>query len=125
MELLKAYLHTYFNPLRIFLGGGIERITEFLQGFSFGSFGVALFYLVSGFCICFSVEKRSFIKFWLHRLVRIYPVYCIGFGMVFIGILLYANYYSRLGVQYSFNDYIVQISFIMCADSIWYMMGTL
>lgn len=105
------------QPSENISGGGIERITEFLQGFSFGSFGVALFYLVSGFCICFSVEKRSFIKFWLHRLVRIYPVYCIGFGMVFIGILLYANYYSRLGVQYSFNDYIVQISLIR--DWLW------
>lgn len=43
--------------------------------FNFGPFGVALFFLVSGFVIPFSLAKASRIRFLVARALRIYPTY--------------------------------------------------
>jgi peptidoglycan/LPS O-acetylase OafA/YrhL len=44
-----------------------------------GPFGVALFFLISGFVIPFSFEKMSRLQFLIGRAFRIWPTYFIGF----------------------------------------------
>ncbi len=46
-----------------------------LAWFQLGPFGVALFFLISGLVIPFSLEKHSRLSFVLARLLRIYPTY--------------------------------------------------
>ncbi|MBB1297211.1 acyltransferase [Pseudoalteromonas sp. SR41-7] len=45
--------------------------------FSFGQAGVDLFFIISGFIICFSTDKHSFsaVKFLKSRILRIIPLY--------------------------------------------------
>lgn len=51
--------------------------------FNFGPFGVALFFLVSGFVIPFSVTKATRLRFLAARALRIYPTYaaCLAIGL--------------------------------------------
>jgi peptidoglycan/LPS O-acetylase OafA/YrhL len=55
--------------------------------FTFGVFGVAEFFLVSGFIIPVSLERhRALDKFWLARAFRLYPLYWASI----LGVLLFA-----------------------------------
>ena len=47
--------------------------------FNFGPFGVAVFFLISGFVIPFSLGKHSRAGFAVARLLRIYPTYVAAF----------------------------------------------
>ena len=47
--------------------------------FNFGPFGVAVFFLISGFVIPFSLEQHSRTSFAAARLLRIYPTYVAAF----------------------------------------------
>ncbi|NGZ86526.1 acyltransferase family protein [Duganella aceris] len=51
-----------------------------------GPFGVALFFLISGFVIPFSLRKLSVAGFLVNRLLRIFPTYacCLGLGTLMI-----------------------------------------
>lgn len=55
-----------------------------LAYFNFGPFGVALFFLVSGFVIPFSVTKTTRLRFLAARALRIYPTYaaCLAIGLL-------------------------------------------
>lgn len=56
----------------------IEKINH-LPYFVFSSFGVSLFFLISGFVIPFSLKSSSNAGFALRRFLRIYPLYIIAF----------------------------------------------
>lgn len=60
-----------------------------------GPFGVALFFLVSGFVIPFSLQARSLPGFLLGRVFRIYPTYlfCLMCGMLAVWL---SSHYWRL-----------------------------
>ncbi|WP_279608396.1 acyltransferase family protein [Burkholderia ambifaria] len=58
--------------------GGAPRIFPyvfFAPTFNYGPFGVAVFFLISGFVIPFSLEKLGGVKFITARLFRIFPTY--------------------------------------------------
>ncbi len=56
--------------------------------FSFGKFGLACFFLVSGFVIPFSLEGRPGLRrFWILRFFRLYPLYWFSLGAA---LLLYS-----------------------------------
>src|SRR6266849_3780243 len=56
--------------------------------FSFGKFGVAAFFLTSGFVIPFSLERGNSLKrFWTSRFFRLYPLYWLSIGLA-IGLYL-------------------------------------
>jgi peptidoglycan/LPS O-acetylase OafA/YrhL len=53
--------------------------------FNFGAFGVAAFFLVSGFIIPAALEKYASVgRFWLGRLLRLYPMYLFALLLVFL-----------------------------------------
>lgn len=61
---------------------------HFSPHFNYGSFGVAVFFLISGFVIPFSLQKLSAPAFLIARAFRIYPVYlfslCVSLGAVWL-----------------------------------------
>ncbi len=68
-----------------------------------GAFGVALFFLISGFVVPFSLTKRATSGFLLGRLVRLAPTYACGFGLCVAAIALSAWFYGR-GFPYAAED---------------------
>ncbi len=61
--------HTYMYPSSAFLGA----ITPF--ALRFGTFGVELFFVISGYVIMASVERYAPAQFAYRRFVRIYPLF--------------------------------------------------
>ena len=62
--------------------------------FNFGPFGVALFFLISGFVIPFSLEKMGRGRFLLARVLRIYPTYWIASAILLGGLYLSSRYWG-------------------------------
>lgn len=60
-----------------------------------GPFGVAVFFLISGFVIPFSLGKNNAVGFLLARAFRIYPTYlaCLGIGL--LAICISASYWQQ------------------------------
>jgi peptidoglycan/LPS O-acetylase OafA/YrhL len=60
-----------------------------------GPFGVAVFFLISGFVIPFSLRKTSLPGFLANRVLRIFPTYicCLGFGT--LAVWLSACYWGQ------------------------------
>ncbi|WP_167444519.1 acyltransferase family protein [Paraburkholderia bryophila] len=53
-----------------------------------GPFGVALFFMISGFVIPFSFERSSVAGFLIGRFFRIYPLYFAGFTVTLVAVYL-------------------------------------
>ena len=53
-----------------------------------GTFGVELFFVISGFVICASVARYSATEFFARRLVRIYPLFFFFTALYFAGNLI-------------------------------------
>lgn len=69
------------NAPQIAKSGGIYILTWLAKGhvyFSGGEFGVALFFLISGFVIPFSFEKQTRLGFIVSRFMRLWPTYAVG-----------------------------------------------
>lgn len=54
------------------------------QWWDLGEFGVALFFLISGFVIPFSIERLSRVEFTVARAIRIYSVYIVGVFFLYL-----------------------------------------
>jgi peptidoglycan/LPS O-acetylase OafA/YrhL len=62
----------------------------------FGTFGVELFFVISGFVIMNSVSKYDLREFLLRRLIRIYPLFA-AFTIVFLAATLTTNFHPHSG----------------------------
>jgi peptidoglycan/LPS O-acetylase OafA/YrhL len=62
-----------------------------IPGFNPGPFGVALFFIISGFVIPFSLTRLSTTGFALGRFFRIWPVYVVGFTITLLAVGLSTN----------------------------------
>lgn len=76
--------------------------------FNYGSFGVAVFFLISGFVIPFSLSKLSGPRFLMARMFRIYPVYIFSFCVSIGIILLLSEYGDGKPFNYNFSHLIAQ-----------------
>ncbi|WP_421261137.1 acyltransferase family protein [Aeromonas jandaei] len=63
--------------------------------FDWGAYGVALFFIISGFVIPFSLQKTSWLGFAINRVLRIVPTYIVGFSITLIAVLISSHYFSR------------------------------
>jgi peptidoglycan/LPS O-acetylase OafA/YrhL len=59
-----------------------------------GPFGVALFFLISGFVIPFSLAKQSPLQFLIARFFRIIPTYALALGIGMLALSLSAHYWG-------------------------------
>lgn len=104
-----AHLTIGFNGLKGFLYNpqNSEIYPEwFINLFPFdGAFGVAIFFLISGFVIPFSLSDRKPFEFLLSRIIRIYPVFIVSsiFTLLF---LIYFGLYK--------NNLISNLSYLSC-----------
>lgn len=64
--------------------------------FQLGQFGVTLFFLVSGFVIPMTLERRSLGMFWVSRVLRLFPLYLVA--------LAAAGALTLLGVWHRADD---------------------
>lgn len=62
--------------------------------FAWGAFGVALFFVISGFVIPFSLAKLSAGSFLVGRLFRIFPVYVAGFTITLLSLWCVERYFG-------------------------------
>jgi len=85
-------------------------------GFNLGLFGVALFFIISGFVIPMSLKKTSGGAFLISRFFRIYPTYIIGFSITFLAIYVYT---LNINVEfpYTLKNYLYQI--LLIRDWFW------
>lgn len=63
--------------------------------FNWGAFGVALFFIISGFVIPFSLRNAGFIGFVSSRFFRIFPTYMVGFTLTLLAVWVGSTYYAR------------------------------
>ena len=60
-----------------------------------GEFGVALFFLISGFVIPMSLEKYDWRGFLVGRVMRIYPTYFAGFTVTLVALWVAGSLFGR------------------------------
>ena len=66
----------------------VQGLPDFGFPDAWGHLGVALFFLVSGFVIPFSIEKLGPAGFAIGRILRIWPTYAVGFAVTLLCIAL-------------------------------------
>jgi len=76
-----------------------------------GSFGVGLFFLISGFVIPISIEKLNVKEFLTRRIFRIYPTYVIGLLISCIFLFLYALI-NKQSYPISFSHFAINASLL-------------
>ncbi|WP_052046309.1 acyltransferase family protein [Candidatus Paracaedibacter symbiosus] len=63
--------------------------------FNWGAYGVAIFFLISGFVMPFALQRQQRLEFLVNRIFRILPVYAIGFTLTLAALWLASHYYNR------------------------------
>ena len=76
-----------------------------------GHFGVALFFLVSGFVIPLSLARRGRLSFALGRVLRIWPTYAVGLSVTMLAVWLCARHFGR-PVPFGWPEWAAQLVFI-------------
>lgn len=76
--------------------------------FAYGFFGVDLFFLISGFVIFMSVQKKTASEFVISRVIRLYPAFWLAVTLTFIGCLLWSNPIFRP----TFPQYLVNLTML-------------
>lgn len=92
------------------------EICQFLPAHFFGHFGVALFFLISGFVIPFGLSNRSKIDFGISRLFRIWPTYAVGLTMTAAVVWIFAALHG-VARPFDIKTYFLQLLFVR--DLFW------
>jgi peptidoglycan/LPS O-acetylase OafA/YrhL len=74
--------------------------------FDLGTFGVSLFFLISGFVIPFSLQTTTSLRFLLARAVRIYPAFWVALLVEGLAVWLSAGFWHR-DSPYGIRNYVV------------------
>ncbi len=99
---------------------GVPAYVAFLHAspvFNWGDFGVALFFVISGFVIPFSLRKATWQAFAASRFFRIMPTYVLGFSITLLAILLSTIYFER---DWPFSHHEVLVHYVPgLRDLLW------
>lgn len=75
-------VHHYFKPDVFAPAGQIGPVAEFfLRDLDLGKFGVLLFFLISGYCVTFTIcdtKSHPYTRFVASRVFRLYPAYWLS-----------------------------------------------
>jgi peptidoglycan/LPS O-acetylase OafA/YrhL len=94
-EAVEGLINAPILPLEFY---AIPKYVVWINYFSllnWGAYGVALFFIISGFVIPFSLRKYGFSGFLLGRLLRIVPTYVFGFSITLLSIFLCSVWFER------------------------------
>ncbi|WP_254225172.1 acyltransferase family protein [Burkholderia multivorans] len=77
-------------------GGGprIFPYVFFAPTFNYGPFGVAVFFLISGFVIPFSLDKLGGVRFIAARMLRIFPTYWVATAFTMFAVYLSTKHWG-------------------------------
>lgn len=75
--------------------------------FNWGPYGVALFFIISGFVIPFSLQKTSSLGFLISRFLRVFPTYFVGFSVTLLAIFFSTQYFAK-NWPYTLNEVLIQ-----------------
>lgn len=85
-------------------------------------FGVAIFFMISGFVIPMSIERYNLTEFFFRRCVRLVPTYIFVFTLnLAVALMGYAIYHSK-GIEYVYNSTDIIWSYFMGLNT--YISGT-
>ncbi|MEV4281026.1 acyltransferase family protein [Actinoplanes xinjiangensis] len=94
-----AVLAVVYEHFAAYLFPGVKQAT--VQWVHAGTFGVVLFFLVSGYIVPASIERRGSLRhFWIGRVFRLYPAFLITIA----GAAVVAQIASRPGVPQDLFD---------------------
>ncbi len=103
----------FTRPVTVDPGLLLPKIILWFYNFNFnaGPFGVAVFFLISGFVIPISMEHIGTGQFIIRRFFRIFPPYAVGLLLVVIVMYVYT---SRIGTPfpYTARDYLINASLL-------------
>lgn len=85
-------------------------------GFSAGAFGVAIFFLISGFVIPFSFLHYTKMQFIIGRLFRILPTYIAGLIVTLLALKVSTTYWNTAW-PYTFQHILLQMTLLR--DIMW------
>ncbi|WP_299809786.1 acyltransferase [Tardiphaga sp.] len=87
----------------------VVLLLDSLPSVNAGVLGVALFFLISGFVIPFSLQKMDVAGFIVNRLLRIVPTYAAGFAVTLTAIWWSSRYY---GFEFPYQKWQVILHFV-------------
>lgn len=96
--------------------GSIPKVVKYVNYTSYGHFGVALFFLISGFVIPFSLKKLGSLQFLIARFFRLWPLYAVG-----LSITLSCIWYASMHYGFPFNHTVTDImkNILLVRDLFW------
>lgn len=93
-DAVASLIHAPALPDHFAFPGYLRWMHQAEPKFGFGPFGVALFFLISGFVIPFSLRNATWHGFLLARFFRIVPLYMAGFSVTLIAIWQIGRYFG-------------------------------
>lgn len=101
--ILYHYLYRWNDSINPYLGADF-----FHQGFK----GVSFFFIISGFVICYTLEKTTnFVLFWKKRFIRLFPSMLIASLLTFIFLILFDNI-PVFPKSHYFRNLVISITFL-------------
>jgi len=83
---------------------------------NFGSWGVSIFFLITGFLTAKSLDQDNHASFLVKRAFRIYPVYIVGTAILYLTTRAY-TYWAGTAMPGTAKEYLIQASLIR--DLLW------
>lgn len=93
-DAVAGFINAPSLPVEYFATPSYIQLLNSWKGFSFGAFGVALFFLISGFVIPFSFKKNNGMSFLVNRVFRIFPTYMVGFSVTIVSLYFACRFFS-------------------------------
>ena len=85
-------------------------------GINLGAFGVAIFFLITGFVTASSLDRNDHWRFLLKRVIRIWPVYIVGTALLYLTSYLYTGWAGTV-MPGEIRDFVIQASLVR--DWLW------
>lgn len=103
----------YTRPVTVDANLLLPKIVAWLYNINLntGPFGVAVFFLISGFVIPISMEHVGTGQFIIRRFFRIFPPYAVGLLFVLIAIYVYTSHVGT-PFPYTAKDYLMNASLL-------------
>jgi len=115
--LVEVYANTPLLTVTAQDNPAVIALVNSIPFLNWGAYGVALFFLISGFVIPFSLQKIDRVNFLINRLFRILPTYVVGFSISLLAVFLSSQYFARQW-PYRFQEVLIHY-FPGMRDLLW------